>query len=143
MTKLLRNFLSLVALAIFFAGLVSPAFACIGQVTGVSSTAVVIVVPGTYAKVILIQNNGSGAVRLSIDGGTTYTDQQTGKTGANPTASTGILLPAGSQIMISTVPSASGIHRPIVAILVSGSTTLDIVTDDSPGSNASTTFPTS
>ncbi len=99
-------------------------------------------VPGTYCKVLIIQNNGSNSVRLSIDGGPTYTDQQTGKAGTNPTTSKGILLPAGAQIIISTQPSASGIHRPIVAIMVSSTTTLDIVSDDSAGSNASTTFPT-
>lgn len=117
--------------------------AAIGQVTSLStSTAKIIVIPGTYAKVICIQNNGSNSVRLSIDGGTTYVDQQTGKAGTNPTTSTGILLPAGAQIIINTQPSASGIHRPIVAIMVASTTTLDIITDDSPGSNASTTFPT-
>lgn len=123
---------------------VVPLHAAIGKVTGLTtSAAAVIVVPGTYAKVIIIQNNGSNSVRLSIDGGATYTDQQTGKTGTNPTTTTGILLPAGAQIIISTQPSAAGIHRPIVAIMVSSTTTLDIITDDSPGSNASTTFPTS
>lgn len=124
--------------------LVLPVRAAIGQVTGLDATTPkIIVVPGTYAKVIVIQNNGSNSVRLSIDGGTTYTDQQTGKAGSNPTTSTGILLPAGAQIAISTQPSAAGIHRPIVAIMVTSTTTLDIVTDDSPGSAASSTFPTS
>jgi hypothetical protein len=118
--------------------------ATVGQVTSLNaSTAKVIVVPGTYCKVIVIQNNGSNDVRLSIDGGTTYTDVTTGKTGSNPTTSTGILLKAGQQITITTIPTASGIHRPIVGIMATGTTTLDIVTDDSAGSNASTTYPNS
>lgn len=133
----------LIALA-FAAALALPSRAAIGQVTTLNtSTAKVVVVPGTYCKVIVIQNNGANSVRLSIDGGTTYTDQQTGKAGTNPTSSTGILLPAGAQITISTLPSASGIHRPIVGIMVSSTTTLDVITDDSAGSNASSTFPTS
>ena len=119
-----------------------PARATIGQVTTLSTSAAIIVAPGTYAKLIIIQNNGANSVRLSVDGGTTYVDQQTGKAGSNPTASKGYLLPAGQQVVLSSEPNASGLHRPIVAIMVTGSTTLDIVTDDSPGSNASTTFPT-
>ena len=77
--------------------LACSAHATVGQVTTLSNAAASIIVkPGTYAKVIVIQNNGSNSVRLSIDGGTTYTDSQTGKTGTNPTTSTGILLPAGA-----------------------------------------------
>lgn len=126
------------------AALAVPLRAAIGQVTTLDATTPkIIVIPGTYAKLIIIQNNGSNSVRISVDGGTTYTDQQTGKAGSNPTTTTGYLLPAGQQLVLSTTPSSSGLHRPIVAIMVTSTTTLDIVTDDSPGSNASSTFPTS
>lgn len=97
--------------------LVLPASATIKQVTTVSATASTILTPGNNVKTVLIQNNGSGDVRLSIDGTN------------NPTATTGYKLAAGTFLILTY----SGSIRPpnIKAILTSGTTTtLDIVTDD-------------
>ncbi len=99
-----------------------PTQAVIKQVTTVSATASTILTPGTNVHTVVIQNNGSGNVRLTIDGGSV-----TGLT--NPTATTGYKLVAGAFLII-TYP---GDKRPPVirAILESGTTTtLDIVTDD-------------
>lgn len=72
-------------------------------------------------------------MRLSLDGGAGYVDPVTGKVGTNPTPTTGYLLQAGQQLVISTTvfngQSQSGLHKPIVAIMVSGTGTLDIITD--------------
>jgi hypothetical protein len=115
--------------------------------TSVSTTAVTICVPSPQCHVVIIQNNGSGAVRLSIDGGTSYVDPVSGKSGNSPTATYGYLLQPGQQLTLSMPPQGagpgnpdSGLHRPIVAIMATGasSTTLDIVTDD-----YFSTFPTS
>lgn len=92
------------------------------SVTTVSASASTILTASQYVRTVMIQNTGSGDVRLGIDGGTT---QGT----ADPTSSTGILLKAGSFI-IFTYP---GNYKPPVvrAILVSGTTTtLSVVTDD-------------
>ena len=94
----------------------------------------VVLIPGQYAKIIIIQNNGSNSVRLSLDGGTGYQDAVTGKFGTNPTPTTGYLLPAGQQLTISTPAASSngdpGTHKPIVAIMVTGTTILDLITDE-------------
>jgi hypothetical protein len=115
--------------------------ASVGQVTTLSTTAKTIIKPGPYDKTIVIQNNGSNSVRLSIDGGASYTDPASGLAGTNPTATTGILLPAGQQYIVPTAPTTNSngsVYRPpIVAIMVSGSTTLDIATD-----GTQTVFPT-
>lgn len=105
----------------------------------------VICVPGGQAKMIAIQNTGStNSVRISFDGGVGYIDPLTGKTGTNPTPTTGYLLPAGQQIILTMLPQTSstgnqdpGFHRPIVAIMVTGTTTISITTDD-----YTSTFPT-
>lgn len=138
--KTLRLILFAAVLAL---GICDRSQACNAQVTTLTTSAAsVIVKPGTYAKVITIQNTGSNNVSVSIDGGTGYVDQQTGQAGSNPTAALGILVPAGQYVTFNSFPSASGLHRWIVAIMVSGTTTLRISTDDSPGSNASSQFPT-
>jgi hypothetical protein len=133
--------------------------ASIGQVNNVNASgSSVICIPGADDQLIIIQNNGTTSVRLSFDGGvgtpgysppnnggaSTTGVVQTGKSGTNPTPSTGYLLTGGSQVVISTTPySASpggavpGLHKPIVAILVTTSTTLDIITD-----GTTTQFPT-
>ena len=100
-----------------------------------ASGSAVILVPGAYAQVIIIQNNGSNSVRLSLDGGAGYLDPLTNKYGTNPTPTTGYLLPAGQQITITTQPQTTGsvtqgIHKPIVAEMVTGTTQIDIITDD-------------
>ena len=121
--------------------------ACIGTVkNNLSSTTVeTIVIPGTYMQTCVIQNNTTVAFRMTIDGGSTYTDQQTGKAGADPTTTSGIVVAAGASYTINTLPNGAGLHRPIRIIFESSGATgqIDIDTDDSPGSNASTTFPTS
>lgn len=99
-----------------------PCQAIIKQVTTVGAAASTILTPGVNVKTVIIQNNGTGNVRVTIDGGTV-----TGLT--NPTATTGYKLVAGAQIII-TYP---GDKRPPVirAILETATTTtLDIVTDD-------------
>jgi len=112
----------IIIFAVFLAAFALPAQAIIKQVTTVGAAVSTILTPGTNIKTCIIQNNGSGNVRLAIDGGSV--------TGAqNPTATTGYKLVAGSFIII-TYP---GDKRPPVirAILESGTTTtLDIVTDD-------------
>jgi len=101
----------------------------IKQVTTVGAAASVILTPGTYCKEIWIQNNGSGNVRLSIDGGTSWTDAWSGKTGTLPTASTGLRVAAGNYYARTML--GDKISPPILAILETGTTTtLDIVTDD-------------
>jgi hypothetical protein len=114
--------------------------------SNVGATAAVICNPSPQCHLVTIQNNGSGSVRMSFDGGNAYIDPVTGKSGNNPTATYGYLLPAGQQIVLcmpaqnaqSGAPD-QGLHRPIVAILTSSTTTvLDICTDD-----YASTFPTS
>ena len=136
--KTLR-FLVIAALAI---GVPLASRAAIGQVNNLNTTgSSVVCVPGSTDQVIIVQNNGTNSVRLSIDGGAAYTDPVTGKTGTNPTPTTGYLLAAGAQIIITSVvfsgQSQQGLHKPIVAIMVTGTTTLDIVTD-----GTLTAFPT-
>ncbi len=81
-------------------------------------------------------------MRISIDGGAAFYATQGGKPGNNPTPTKGYLLPAGQQVWITTMPytanSLPNLHKPIVAILTAGGTTvLDIVTD-----GTTTQFPT-
>lgn len=94
-----------------------PALALVKQVTSVGATAATIVTPSNGCLWVTIQNNGSGAVRLSFDGSTL------------PTATTGYLLAAGAQVTIAYGGSS---QKPSIrAILTSGTTTtLDIVTSD-------------
>lgn len=133
LVKLIRFLFAILAGAL----LTSRVTANIAHVTTVGATASTIIVPGANTKVILIQNTGSTDVRLSIDGGSTYTDIQTQKTGTDPTTTLGYLLKAGTSYVISTTASDSGLHKPIRAILVTSATTLEIVTDD-----YTSTFPT-
>jgi hypothetical protein len=128
----MKTFLRCVALW-FSVMLCVPLHASIGQVKNLSTAgSSVILVPGSDTKVIIIQNNGSNSVRLSIDGGVGTVIQS--KSGTNPTPTTGILLAAGQQITITTAPYTGitpdpTLHKPIVAIMVSSTTTLDIITD--------------
>ena len=114
----------------------SLALANIGQVTGLSSTAATIVIPGSRCTTIILQNNGSSTIRYTIDGGSTYKDPNTGKAGTDPTTTTGAELANGQQVIITIVPG--NLNLQIRAIMVSGSTTLDIDTNDT-----GSTFPTS
>jgi hypothetical protein len=106
---------------VYLAALPCPAI--IKQVTNVGAAASTIVTPGINVHTIVIQNNGTGNVRITIDGGSV-----TGL--SNPTATTGYRLAAGAMIILTY----NGDKRPpiIRAILETGTTTtLDIVTDDS------------
>ncbi len=128
----MKNFLRFAALIL---GVIpcASAHASINKVSNLSATgSSVILVPGSDTKVIVIQNNGSNSVRLSIDGGVGTVINS--KPGTNPTPTTGILLAAGKQITITTAPYTGitpdpTLHKPIVAIMVSSTTTLDIITD--------------
>lgn len=110
----MKRFALLLALAV---SLALPAHATIKQVTTVSASASTIVTPGNNIHTLVIQNNGSGDVRLSLDGSTA------------PTASTGYLLKTTTYIIFTYGGSKA---PPVVkAILVNGTTTtLDIITDD-------------
>jgi hypothetical protein len=117
--------------------------ASIGQVNNLNASgSAVIYIPGPDDQLIVIQNNGSNSVRLSFDGGAGYYVKQGGKQGTNPTPTTGYLLAAGQQVTISTVPYVSSslpnLHKPIVAIMVTSTTTLDIISDGVLGSFPST-----
>lgn len=119
--KNLRFFLLSFVLAF---ALVGTANATIKSVTNVGAAATTVVAPSTSCSIVIIQNNGSGAVRISLDGGTTN-----GVPLPDPTASTGFLLPAGAQIVVCY--SYNQRRAQIRAILVTGTTTtLDIITDD-------------
>lgn len=134
----MKNLLLLTVLAL---GFCLPARATIHQVNGLSATgSSVIIQPGADTKVIAIQNNGAGSVRLSLDGGVSFFVN--GLHGTNPTPTTGYLLAGGQQITITTAPFTGltpdpTLHKWIVAIMVSGTTTLDIATD-----GASDLYPT-
>ena len=120
--KTLIRFLFALAVGLCFSAI--PSRAIIKQVTSVSGTVSTILTPGPNVHTVIIQNNGAGNVRLTIDGGTISSPS-----GTNPTATTGYKLVAGAQLII-TYP---GDKRPPVirAILESGTTTtLDIITDD-------------
>lgn len=114
MKKILLTILLAVAFCV-------PAFATVKQVTNVGATASTILTAGNAVHTIIIQNNGSGNVRLSIDGATA------------PTATTGYRLLAGNYIIL-TYPGFKG--PPVIkAILETGTTTtLDIITDDTDSS---------
>jgi hypothetical protein len=121
----------------------TPAFAGEKHITTLGAAAAVIVNIGANATVCNIQNSGANDVRLSLDGGAAFVDPTVpGSTyGTNPTAALGYLLKAGTSLTISLTKyttGAIGLHRPIVAIMVSGSTTLEVSTDDT-----GSTFPTS
>jgi hypothetical protein len=118
----------ILSFALVLLALATPAFANIKQVTGLSGTVKTLIVPGPRATWICIQNNGSNSVRITVDGGSTYTDPNTGNPGTDPTASTGYLLAAGQQLVILTAPGT--FLLPIRAIMVTGTTTVDIVTND-------------
>ena len=130
----MKRITSLTLSFLFALALPFTAQAAIGQSKNVNASgSSVVCVPGPDDQIIIIQNNGSNSVRLSFDGGAGYVPPTGGKAGTNPTPTTGYLLPAGQQVVLSTAPySANGLpnlHKPIVAIMVTGSTTLDIITD--------------
>jgi hypothetical protein len=91
----MKSTLRLLFALVFGLGLfVVPSHAIIKQVSSVSATASTILTPGVNVHTVVIQNNGSGNVRLTIDGGSVN-----GLT--NPTATTGYKLVAGAQLVIT------------------------------------------
>jgi hypothetical protein len=122
----MKNIIRILLASVLGLALFIPAQAKIKQVTSVGATASTIVTPGKYCTVLIIQNNGSGDVRLALDGGIVYAL-------TDPTATTGYLLKAGTYLILSF--NTGNPAPPIRAILVNATTTtLDIVTND----NAST-----
>lgn len=109
-------------LALFlFVALVATSFGLTKNVTP-TGTASTLVTPSQYIRTLVIQNNGSGDVRIAIDGGTT-------QGASDPTAAVGQLVKAGTFV-IFTYP---GNYKPPVirVILTSGtSTTISVSTDD-------------
>ncbi len=89
----------------------------------VSSATKAILTPSQQMKVGVIQNNGSVAVRLSIDGGSAHGGQ-------DPTTTTGFKLAAGKEVDVNTVWGGSGLHKPIVGVSEGADVTLDVITDD-------------
>jgi hypothetical protein len=105
------------------------------QVTTLTTSAVkTILVPGPNVKAIIISNIGANAINMTIDGGSTFTDNVTNqKTGTDPTTGAtglGIPLAAGGQYSITTIPGGAGLIKPIRAIMQTSTTTLNISTDD-------------
>lgn len=95
------------------------------EVSSVGATVSTILTPSNSCQIITIQNNGSGDVRLGIDGGTTNRQKST----PDPTASSGYLLKAG-QYLILTYPGNNAPPQ-IRAILATGTTTtLSVTTND-------------
>ena len=108
------------------------------QVTTLNTTTVkTILVPGYRCKAYVISNIGANAVNLTIDGGSTFNSTQGGGNsptyGTDPTTGAtglGIPLAAGGQYMFTTMPADSGLNKPVRAIMQTGTTTLNISTDD-------------
>lgn len=115
----------LIALLLLFLSLLCPpAHATIIHITNVGATAGTIVTPSQFCKTLIIQNNGSGDIRVAIDGGTVA-----GLT--DPTASTGAIIAAGTYITVTYPGNTNYAQPPIRAILKTATTTIiDIVTDD-------------
>lgn len=120
----MKILLKLLALALGVL-LASPCFAINKEITSVSATPSTILTPSNSCTMIVIQNNGSGVVRLGLDGGTTNKAKST----PDPTASTGYKLAAGAFLIITLPPNTGGPN--IRAILESGTTTtLSVITND-------------
>lgn len=120
--KILVSFFIAVVLA-------ASAHATNKEVTSVSATVSTIMTYSNTVRIVTIQNNGSGDVRLGIDGGTTNSQRST----PDPTASSGYLLKAGG-FLILTYP---GTYAPpkLRAILATGTTTVLSISTDDPYSN--------
>jgi len=114
----------LLPLILFLSLLCLPAHATTLHITTVSGTASTLVSPSQFCKTLIIQNNGSGDVRLVIDGGTV-----SGST--DPTASLGIVLAAGTYLTV-TYPGNTNFAPPVVRVILktATTTTIDVVSDD-------------
>lgn len=106
----------------------------IGQTLTLGPTPATLVQPTSDLRIIVIQNNGSNSIRLSIDGGS-ITSYPNGATGTDPTATTGYLLKSSAQLQINYDQGFA--QKVIRALAPSGSTTIDLIADD-----PNTTFPT-
>ena len=123
--------LSVLVLAVLFTALSARAES--KQVTSLStSAAAVIIIPGQQVTCLTISNVGSAAVNITIDGGSSAggTDPSTGATG------NGMPI-AAAQTVSFYGPYLAGIK--IVAVMQTGTTTLNIITN-APRGNSS--FPT-
>jgi hypothetical protein len=119
--KFLRSIVIVLAL-----GLALDAHATNKVVTTVSASASTILSPGPRVQIITIANEGSGAVRIGLDGGTT-------NGGTDPTASSGYLLNAGAQVILTF--SGTNQTPKIRAILVTGTTTTLVITTNDTASS--------
>ena len=89
----------------------------------VTSAAVVrVYTDENLAQLIVIQNNGAGAVRYTLGG-------KTATVADLPTTSTGVRLLPGSQITLNTVQGREGFIGNVDMIAESASTTIDVVTN--------------
>lgn len=79
----------------------------------VTTTPIVIVAPGTNFHAGYIQNTGANDLRISLDGLN------------NPTATAGMIIYSGSQLWLPDY-----ITNPIRARAVTGTTTVEVGTDD-------------
>jgi len=104
------------------------------QVTSLTTGAVAtILTPGPNCRFWSVQNIGANQVNVSIDGGTTYIDTN-GKAGQDPTTGAtglGYILPAGQALTSTMDVGGNSLRKPVRAIMATGTTTLNIVTDDS------------
>lgn len=102
----------------------------IKQVTTLTtSAAAVILTPGRWCHNWTIQNTGSNAVSLSWDGFPSNANAASGAPGySTPTATVGYLLNPSAQVS----QTFTGSKNPpvVVGIMVAGTTTLNITTDD-------------
>ena len=115
-------------------GLCLSARAELHQVTQLNATTTKqIIIPGTKATVIIIQNIGANAVNLSIDGGSSAGGQDPG-TGAT---GNGMVLPAASSGIPGTVvfygPWFTGVI--ISGVTQAGTTTLNVITNAPAGNS--------
>lgn len=118
-------------LAVFFTALSARAES--KQVTTLTTGAAsVIVIPGQQVTILTISNVGAGAVNITFDGGSAGggTDPTTGATGRGQPL-------AAAQTLSFYGPFVKGLR--IVAVMQTGTTTLNITTNAAVGNS---TFPT-
>lgn len=119
-----------------------------------TGTVKTIFIPQGKEHLIIILNKGAAAVNVTIDGGSTFIDPTApaGNAGVDPTTGAtglGITIPAlangiPGSYTVSTQPGDSGFHKPIRAIMATGTTTLSIITDqDYTPAQHTAAFPTS
>lgn len=108
--------------------------ASLGQVTSLTTGAVatiLIAAPSTHT--VIIQNLGANAVNITIDGGSTFTSPYNQKAGTDPTTgATGkglVIPPISNGVPGSVTIGTQGTSAPIRAIMQTGTTTLNIITD--------------